>query len=122
MSVHQLEDGHGLFTSQRAPLLPTQNEPENISATALNLRLPHINLTNPIHYDSLREYKRIAEVAEPTFAEIATAYFNYKQTRLPSAPIDALWYKLNSIILPEIGHIPTNRLTAKATGSALLTV
>jgi integrase len=110
MSVHQLKDGRWVA---RFPKGTLKDDPGRTcqyfgrgiegesAARQFNESLP------------LKKYIRTPEVMEPTFTEIATAYFKFKQARLPAASIDALWYKLDSVILPAIGAIPVNRLTER---------
>ncbi len=56
--------------------------------------------------------KREPTIEAPTFFELATEYLKIKaSTEMTRSSIDALKYKLKSIMLPELGHIDANRLT-----------
>jgi integrase len=110
MSVHQLKDGRWIAKFPKGTLPDDPGRTRQYFGRGIEAETAARLFNDSL---SLKKYNRTPDVAEPTFAEIASAYFKYKQTRLPETSSEALWYKLNSVILPEIGAIPVNRLTER---------
>lgn len=110
MSVHQLKDGRWIAKFPKRTLPDDPGRTRKYFGRGIEAETAARQFNDSL---SLKKYNRTPEVAEPTFAEIASVYFKYKQTRLPAASIEALWYKLQSVILPVIGDIPVNRLTER---------
>jgi len=62
----------------------------------------------------LNEYHRSSEPAKPLspcFAELANAYFSARSIHMQQSTINSLKYKLESVILPDIGQIEAINIT-----------
>ncbi len=61
----------------------------------------------------LRSYtKRTPQPKTPLFEALAQAYIDRKYIDLPEESFTAMFHKIKSVILPELGHLPITQITA----------
>ncbi len=62
----------------------------------------------------IRGYKKQSrQIKTPTFETLALEYMDAKALTLTKSSIDNIFYKLKGVILPELGHLPVNRINAE---------
>jgi len=60
----------------------------------------------------ISDYQRQPQAAAlPFFEDLTAEYLKSKANDLPKTSIQNMWYKLKSIILPELGHLAVNQIT-----------
>jgi hypothetical protein len=60
-----------------------------------------------------RRKPQVKKKNEPTFGDIAAEYQEAQFARNTSSTKSGRYYKLKSVILPELGHLPVDRLTRR---------
>ncbi|MFZ7126378.1 MAG: tyrosine-type recombinase/integrase [Desulfobacterales bacterium] len=110
MSVHQLKDGRWFVRYPKGTLPDDPDRTREYFGRGLEAERQARRRNEEI---GLRPWeRRTPEQQSPTFGELAQAYLTAKEGRMSDVSRSNLAYKLNAVILPQIGAVQAIRLTA----------
>ena len=108
MSVHQLKDGRWIVRYPKGTMPEQPNRTREYFGRGIEAEAAARQRNEEVR---LSHYRRQAPTRKsPQFFELADAYLQNKD--FPTASKVNLFYKLDRVILPEIGHIQAMRLTS----------
>lgn len=102
MSVHRLKDGRWIVAYKKDSKVVWEYFGRGLEAES-SARKRNEEL-------KLRSWTRRTPIIGPAFTELVNEYLQARSSILQSSTLENMLYKLNGIILPEIGNIPAIRI------------
>lgn len=105
MGVYQLKDGRWIVQYKQAGKTTREYYGRGLEAEK-EARARNEEL-------GLRSYsRRTPRPYTPVFETLVQAYIDRKYLEMPPDSFSAMWHKMLGVILPELGHLPVNQITA----------